>query len=498
MPTHKDITALRKAGRLDEAFKLATGLLAAQPNDIWTKRAMGWVRYERLKPLAKLPDYEPFIGEWAALSQLVSAAPEEEAMITEQLGWQAASRLFAAPPGNKTHPLLNTIFASLRQWTWEKPSEVYSRLLKAFLKAGKEWPGMGAFVAWWDLANLAGKDYLPEALPDGKKPMALAEQAYIARAKALLQRPEPEAVAGLVLQLERLAQTHPEYQYPAYYQAKLLAGSGSRSEALASLLPFARRKQQEIWLWDLMADIFEGDTEKTLACLCRAVTCPGHEKFKVNVRMRLARLFGQQGETRAAHAEMHEAIETRKAEGWKVDAGHSLGLATLEGNGGSMPDRMPLYQKYLPLADDLLYADIPEQIGVVTHLNTEKKVAHFIVSRDVSAHFKYGKKMPRVRPGDFVAVRLEKRTGKEGDFWVPVSAKPTGQPPLKEVYKSFEGMLKRVAGKGFGFADDVFLPPEILRNLPAEMSGNVRGSAYLSFDKTKKTHKWKAVTVDRT
>lgn len=494
MPTAKDITALRKAGQLAEAFELANELLAAEPDNIWTKRAMGWVRFERLKAIAKSNKPDEFIAEWVAISELVAGNPADETMLTNQALWQGVSCLFSLRETDTAGPVLSAIFASVQAWAVEKPSDVYSTLLKAFLKAGKQWPGLGDFLQWWQLSNLRPDDYLPTFTEKNDKLLSLTEQAYIALAKQVLKHPEPTVVQALITNLERLHEQHPEYQYPPYYLAKLLVAKGSKAEGLTALMPFARRKQREFWIWDTLADLYADEPEKAIACLCRAVSSQTLAKFLVKARLDLARKLNTVGKLSEALTELTQCVEARQAEGWRVNQTLLDGIEKLTQKGAKLlPDNKALYRHYRATSDELLFADVPEQIGVVQFLNTDKKVAHFIVSQMVSGHFKYENSLSRVQPGDFVALRLEQRTGKGGDFWVPLSAKPTEETPSEEVFKSFSGPVQRLQGKEFGFVGDVFVAPNLLNSM--EDGVVISGSALWSFDKLKNKHSWRAIRV---
>ncbi|MCY7358462.1 MAG: hypothetical protein LH609_13580, partial [Rudanella sp.] len=76
-----------------------------------------------------------------------------------------------------------------------------------------------------------------------------------------------------------------------------------------------------------------------------------------------------------------------------------------------------------------------------------------------------------------------------------LSIKPTSQVPADDVLKPFEGQLKRVEGKGFGFVNDVFITPILLNCLPVGEESFVAGTALLSFDKVKSAYGWKAITL---
>ena len=61
MPT-KEITALRKEGKLEEALAMAKAELDADPTTIWPKRNISWVFYEYLKQHNTPDHFDPFMS----------------------------------------------------------------------------------------------------------------------------------------------------------------------------------------------------------------------------------------------------------------------------------------------------------------------------------------------------------------------------------------------------------------------------------------------------
>ena len=108
-------------------------------------------------------------------------------MIFDNSAWQVGSILFAI---NKTEPIdyvkINELFIIIREFHFSKPSEAYSFLYKAFHKAHQTWSRYIEFADWWGFDNFRSEDYLKEEYKE-KKMMSIAEQAYIAYAKKLLE-----------------------------------------------------------------------------------------------------------------------------------------------------------------------------------------------------------------------------------------------------------------------------------------------------------------------
>ena len=139
---------------------------------------------------------------------------------------------------------------------------------------------MADFFDWWNLDNLTPEDYTPYINQKGQKIMTLAERAFIANSKALLRLNDLGRIEEFLPKLDNLINTHQEMMYPGYFYGKLLLALGSNSdEALKVIIPFARKKITEFWVWQLLSDVFTNDEDKQLACLLRAVHCRTQETW---------------------------------------------------------------------------------------------------------------------------------------------------------------------------------------------------------------------------
>ena len=80
MPS-KEIKELRLAGKLDEAYAMATTELTAEPDNIWTKRNLSWVLYSQMNACAE--DCTNFLSKIKELKEL--ALPADEVMLFENI-----------------------------------------------------------------------------------------------------------------------------------------------------------------------------------------------------------------------------------------------------------------------------------------------------------------------------------------------------------------------------------------------------------------------------
>ncbi len=110
--------------------------------------------------------------------------------------------------------------------------------------------------------------------------MSIAEQAYIAYAKHLLPKQSPygiefnrNKVEEFLTQLDSIIDKHPEYQYPPYFKAKLLLALGDKEDTLNAILPFARKKRNDFWVWQLLGETLNENPDIEFACYCKALSC---------------------------------------------------------------------------------------------------------------------------------------------------------------------------------------------------------------------------------
>ena len=72
-----------------------------------------------------------------------------------------------------------------------------------------------------------------------------------------------------------------EDEWGEFRIGKLLILSGDVERARTYILPTARKKPSEFWVWSLMADLFP---DRRANCIARALTCPTDEKYTVRVK----------------------------------------------------------------------------------------------------------------------------------------------------------------------------------------------------------------------
>jgi hypothetical protein len=378
-------------------------------------------------------------------------------------------------------------------------------LFKGFHKSFKDTDYYIQFADWWDFQYFMPQDFQKEKMSNGKEIMALAEQAYIAYAKQLLPKYlieggiysgevsfDIEKVKEFLPKLNALSEAYPHFQYPAYFQAKLLLALGDRGNVLDALLPFAKKKQNEFWVWQILAEVFINEPDKEFVCYCKALSCKSPDEMLVSLRQKMARLLIGRKLYNEARTEIDLLVHARKEHGFKIPAEVS-NWQNMDWykTAGQTKSNFGFYTAYIPAAEAILFSDVPEESVIVEFVNTDKSILNFIASETKFGFFKYDRFLPKVKIGDILKVRFQ--GGANGGMHQVYTVIITNDDELlrSQFIREVSGKIKTPPGKSFGFVDDVFVHPSLLVKYKLIDGQHFHGSAIKTFNRDKKLWSWK-------
>ena len=490
----KEVTDLRKQGKLQEALDLATINLENKPDDIWNKRAISWVYYAKLKNAQSKNDRNDFLSQLNNIKEL--DLPETESMVFDSCAWSIGKFLFA----NKEidNIFLDSIFNTIKEFYFTKKSDAYSYLLKAFKKHSNNWSQFIEFTKWWNLDNFQTKDFENYVLDNGKSTPSLVEGIYISIAKQLLGLNNIDLIKEFIPTIAYVATTYNNMQYPPYYYAKLLIASGDKEHFMKAFLPFAKKKSRDFWVWNLISENFDRTSDEYFSCLCKAATCGAPDKFTGDVREKLANIFISKEQYPEAKFELSRIIEARNKEGWSLKDKH-IGWQNFAwwNQIVASKNNFNLYKNNLSLSEGLLYSDIPEDIIIVDRINKEKSVLNFVATKQKYGFFNYSKYNINPKIGDIYAVRLEERKDKASNFYRIKSIVETTKVVNIEIYKMIEGKVIINQGNSFGFVKNIFVSPEVINKHNLKNGDSINGYAIQTYNSKRKAWGWNVIKVKR-
>lgn len=496
----KEIKELRQSGKLEEALIMAKAELEAQPDNIWAKRNISWVYYDYLKQNLDANNLDLFSFYLTEISKL--QLPVEEKMLFDNVGWQIGFLVFKTLGNPNFHyAKLFQVYEIVKTFSFSKPSEGYSFLFKAFHKFLKDGDNYVQFADWWDFENFREEDFQKDKLENGREIMAIVEQAYIAYAKHLLPKHntdgelifDKEKALTCIEKLSVLEEKHPEYQYPPYFKAKLLLAVGDKDHMLESLLPFAKKKRNDFWVWEILADAFSNEPEKVFACYCKALSCKSPEEMLVGLRQKMARILIAKNNYNEAKTEIELLVKSRNEHTYKIP-NEVINWQSQEwySKASVLRSNNDFYKKYIPEAESILYYDIPEETIIVEFVNADKKILNFIASESKFGFLKYDRFLKDVNIGDTLKVRFQSGSN-EGMHQLYTAIKINDDNFKKQFLKEVDGNVRIQSGKSFGFLDDIFIHPSLVTKLKLVDGMNIKGNAMKSYNKDKKIWSWKLV-----
>lgn len=500
----KEVKELRSLGKLDEALQIAQQDYDNDPANIWNKRSLAWVYYDYLKVFSNFESYLQFKEYLENIKSL--ELPEDEKMIFDNCAFQIGKILFSIESKEPTnYQKVNELFEIIKYFHFTIPSDSYSFIYKAFHKAHKSWPNFLNFADWWGLENFSTKDYLSEEFK-GKKMMSMVEQAYNTYSKSLIEG-EISVYNGIILpksinkekihvflpKLDLLIESHPEYQYPPYFKAKLLLSIGEKDNIMSAFIPFAKKKKSDFWVWDVMADIFLFEDERKIACLSKALSLRTQEAFLINTRQKMAELLIQKGFYVEAKTEIEKLVKSREDSGYKIpDQVQNWIVSSWYVSAKSNKDNSQFYSNYIIIADEILYYDLPEEVVAVEFVNENKQMLNFVKDKTTFGFLNYSSFNGTPKIGDLLKVRILK-VGDEG-FYKSYTISNADINTESSSIRNFSGKIRINDGNNFGFVDDIYVDLKLCPNI--NNNSSCSGIAIISYNKKKDSWGWKAIELN--
>ncbi|MBG2876092.1 hypothetical protein I4902_13475 [Proteus alimentorum] len=135
-----------------------------------------------------------------------------------------------------------------------------------------------------------------------------------------------------------------------------------------------------------------------------------------------------------------------------------------------------------------------EQIGIVDHVNTDKKIIHFMISRTIDGVIHFSDLPERFKEGDAISLRLAKYTSRQGIRYRVLTSSKTTKPIPSSILKPFSDDIREENGMGFT-NDGIFIPPSLIRENSISDGDFVTGYAVLNYNKKRFEWSWKAISI---
>lgn len=547
--TPKEIFALRKEGRLDEAYAEAKKALAVQADDAWMIKALAWVLYDMIKMEMKakgskvqslldefnaLPlgnDDEILAKQKVFLNQISDpikisiheltakskAGQHEEALegfrelcqknpdnhqVDSGYGWALFRRLYHLPPEHQKAPIIGGLLRDYARLTVEKPGLVHSCLLKATLHQAEHYDKLVEFILWWNPDHLRSEDYEIEKDEQGNEYPSLYVRMIRAIGKSLKKRNDlnRDTIVNLLPLFEAAIKRCPDEEWFPYYHGQLLIQTGNLDQARVELMPLIKIKQRAFWAWDLLAQLC-GNPGDQCACLCKALTCKvPDEGFLVKIHVELAECLLKLGRPDEARTEIECVLRIRAKRGWRI----TQEIQQLAQDLQAQPDRADMfnneafYKRYENRALELLLGDEPSVIGVVTRVNKQKGLSCIQFGKErtdftLVYHDKYPDMPILFEEGAVFSMKLNH--DKEHQRHSALTVAPSTETPDSAFFRNVEGSVRKSESQPFAFLGDVFISPPFVSMYQLGNGQPIKANAVLEWNDKKAAFTWRVIEV---
>ena len=485
-----------KAGNIEEAYKITKDEFVVSPQDIWVQRGLGWALYYKIKEDTEQQKTSDLYNHLEELSELELLTMENDKLIFDNVLWKIAC-FVRDIPNKESIEEIDRLFSIIRKYNFT-PSKGYSFLLKSYIKY-ETWSKMVDFLEWWNIDNMQAEDYHSYQVDNGRKIMSLAEQVYIAYSKALLKLNDKEKIQLFIPKIESIIDKYPEMVYPGYFCGKLMLAMGAeRDEALDIVMPFARKKKSEFWVWQLIGDIYDEDDTIQLACYLRGVYCCSKENFLGKLRIKLAALYIEKNDYARAKYHIEKVVQCYENNGWRLPREIQIWLqydnvrmATSDSSDGV---------DYKLYTNNILHLGANESMAVVTYVDNTAKRAILVYGLKKRASVKLANLKVKVKAGTLIKLYWEQ--DKEGRINVlGADIKNLSDIENLPYIKRPEGAIAKSADKSFAFlkTKDVkcYINPTQVENNKLNNGDVVSVLAVLDYNKKKGEWAWVCVALKK-
>jgi tetratricopeptide (TPR) repeat protein len=555
----EDVQALIEAGKTDKALANVQKALEKSPDDLDAKRAAATVFYQKMVAdyegnnsdgsiawygkyyALELPEEDtlheqfktyqrrihpefPRMQEANKLSKsgknMEALAIYEEVLTTIKdlkvayvnVGW-CLYRLLAelAPQPAPDVALVNKCFNIYKRFEILGSSNLHAQMLRIALYF-KDVDGVELldFLHGWNFENFRDEDFAPFKTGTGTIIPSLCERAYLTYSRVLLGslRSPNEAIverargySGEFLpQLESVLERMPRNVWLPYARTLLMSQLGKTQRVQMELVHILKVQNNQFWAWASLAESLgmEGRENDAIACYCKAFFLPAQGELASHVRESFAALLVKMRLYSEARTEIDQVLRNRKKkEAPLSDLMQSWEQEEWFKNVRFAPNNKMLYTRHAGRADQLLYADLPESIAVVTHVDQQRGVFFYAVDKKIGGKHNIKGIFMKVKVGDILAIKIREAETEMGKAWKVVGGRFEKEKFPKDICQILNETIQIPYGRDFGFMkpSNIYVGADLVKGYRLYDGQKIKGLALLSYNKAKAEWAWKMIAV---
>ncbi len=515
--TIKEITALRKAGRLEEALKAAENEFTLNANN-YTAGALFWCLYDTCKQetnqdtIASLYERmnslcENYCSEDDYMPKSLNAIERRLDPISKELkeaSVKAKNGALTDDVIQRSHALLENgdlnktlyqdlgwlIYYNLKntpvnaatkrkqllhyylELELPRPELLHSLILGEAVKVEKNTPlqfRIRDFMNLWGWDNIRPDDWAQFQTDNGNTVTSLVEKLISVYAKELKTDDVKSPDEFNVLVDEALTK-YPNNQNMPLYKARVLISLGQKDEALEYYKELILKSPSKCYLWNQASDLVESIDLK-IALLCKAISIERDESFIGDCRLSLAKVLIDKRLLQNAKYELDKYHSYYVSQGWGLKEKYQDIVNQIHQDTQAVDNRS-IYEEYTPQAEEFIYSMLPTEFAIkIEDKQIEDKQRPGRKFTQWSLKTKGG--IVRLKKPNKFGLDNRMRNGTPFEIKLyngrVVWIKSSEQNPLQQDWiKKHEGIVRlRVDrnGKTYAILDNTYVGEKLLRNV---------------------------------
>lgn len=446
-----EISALRKMGKLDVAYRLASADYQATPNDPWTQMSMFYVlrdmcknaiavgnmddAKEKLEVMVKLsptmkddnkiapkicnalrrqllPEANIIneasvkskvdaVGAYATVKNLISESGKVDVSLHTSLGW-ILYRYIHANIDTMSSKELRTLLSYYIKLEVERPSVLHSQMLLMAINVSMKHSDFNivAFFRLWNPCYFRDEDIQKGKGNDGKEYSSLAVKA-IKRCFQWVkgqQHKDSEQVAWLASLYDTVIGHNSADDWLLRDRASIYLWQDDRNKALNIYMELVLRLSEKYYIWSELADLINDNDDLRIALLSKALLLERNEIYLGGIHLRLAAELIKKGMKAEALRELmtYEQVHhnpSQKYANLRRAIGDDVSPTT---------DNKDMYTKNAVAAEGYAFANVePVNVAVVQRYKDHDKRHFTVLTNGANVRLKVNDKVfPVVKRAD--------------------------------------------------------------------------------------------------
>lgn len=458
--TIKEITELRKSGKLQEATAAAEELFSNHP-DKYSAGALFWCLFAAFKK----QDERQAKVTVTRMKDLFSAYCADDKMLA---GWLIYATLRITRPDDVT--ARKTLLMNYLNLGLPRPSSLHSLILSEAIVVEKNTPRLFRirdFVRLWGLDNLREEDWEQFKTDRGITMPSTVEKLITVYAKELKtdRVAAPEEFTAL---LDEAMKRYPNSQNLPHDKALVLMSLGDKDGAIDYYRKLLSRYPSKGYLWAELSELVDSPYTQ-IGMLVKAVSSTD-DTHNGNYRLALARLLMNKGLLPNAKNEIVKFAKTYQEQGWNLKP-EFRELDALLASVAPSGDNSQIYAEYELFADDFICSALPSVVAIKVsdrlvedkHHPGKKIVLWGLQTKDTRINLKKPAKYGlngRTPDGTLFSIKIS--DGKIVRI-APLEG-PCTEPWLREQTGTVRLRTDR-NGNRYALIDGTFVPDKLLKNV---------------------------------